>query len=535
MPPVVRGQKDALSTVNAVANGKQQRSILTYGKISKAQAASPILGKRKVAEDAEGIGCDPRSKRRKAESVKEYRPQDEDLVDPNAISEPSRPFVNDTPPRKSSQAEPCQSSLPSQAFKPTPNRKVLGAAVAETPTKGARSILESFSIQSSPPSTRSSSPTQPRLSSPPTSPSSFRSSSPVCSDCEDLPEALQDLIRLHSSFLSALSLHYAHHGVFTPVDLRVLNVSIERIWRKRRVHNDDIQKILGLTHIPRSSGQKLRGACSLRLLDYGYGRICVELAEDLEKRVLHKRPFDEESCQSEFHGLLERRWNRYAGKESISNSAEEFLADLPTLPINPCDSLSRLTPLLAKGQGRLEDLKSSAVQAQKSLSFSDSTISAKGAPNTGARLTNSRNKSLLSRIRAKELVQSTLPPPPTAATVAKKSALRRIEDITPVLEMLTSSSNGESCKVESRISKPQQQAQSKSFTMPTIVQNLQMSLRNPISKEEAVTSVRTLSELCPEWIGLNVLGKCVSVTVRKSEAVGKEEIGRRVRELLQSL
>lgn len=519
MPPVARGQKDALPTVNAVANGKQQRSILTYGKISKAQAASPVLGKRKVAEDAEGIGCDPRSKRRKAEPVKEFRPQDGDLVNLNAISEPSQPFVNDTRPRKPCQAEPCQSSLPSQAFKPIPNRKILGAAVAETPAKSARSILESFSIQSSPPSTRSSSPTQPRLSSPPTSPSSTRSSSPICSTRDDLPEALQDLIRLHSSFLSALSLHYAHHGVFTPVDLRVLNVSIERIWRKRRVNNDDIQKILGLTHIPRSSGQKLRGACSLRLLDYGCGRICVEIAEDLGKRGLHKRPFDEESCQSDFHGLLERRWNRYIGKKPRSNSAEEFLADLPVLPIKPCGSLSKLTPLLAKGQGRLEDLKSSAVQAQKSLSFPD----------------NSRNKSLLSRIRAKELVQSTLPPPPTAAAVAKKSALRRIEDIAPVLEMLTSSSNGESCKVESRVSKPQQQVQSRSFTMPTIVQNLQTSLRNPISKEEAVTSVRMLSDLCPEWIGLNVLGKCISVTVRKSEAVGKEELGRRVRETLQSL
>ena len=535
MPPIARGQKNAPSTGNAVVNGKQQRSILAFGKISKAQAASPISGKRKAVDDAEEIERDPRSKRRKAESIEEFRPHDEHVVNPKLISEPSRPPDNDIQLREPSQTVPSNPPLPLQALKSTPNRKALGEDVAETPTKGARSILESFSIQSSPPLTRSSSPVQPQLSSTPTSPSSTRSPSPISSKDEELPEALQDLIRLHSSFLSALSLHYAHHGVFSPVDLRVLNISIERIWRKRRVGNDDIQKILGLALVRGASRQTPQGACPLFLLDYGNGRIYVEIAEDLSSKGVQKRPFDEESCQKEFGIILERRWNHYVLKNPVSNSPEEFLGNLPLLPMRPCGSLSKLTPLLANGQRRLEDLKNSAIQAQKSSSFSDSGPSAKGASSTGPRRAGSRSESLLSRIRAKELVQSSLPPPPTAAALAKKSALRRIEDIAPVFEMLSSGSSGGSRKAEYGVSKPQQQMQSKSFTMPTIVQNLQMSLRNPISKEDAMRSVKLLSELCPEWIGLRVFGKCVSITVRKSEAVGKEEIGRRVREVLESL
>ena len=528
MPPIARERKNAPSTV------KHQRSILTFGKISKPQAAPPILGKRKTVDEGNDIERDVRSKRRIAESIDDVQSQDQHVIKSKVSPKPSRPSNDDIRLCKPSQADPSQPSLPLQAPKSTLGKKELGASVTETPTKGARSILESFSLQSSPPSTRNSSPVQSRLSSPPTSPASTRSSSPILDNSEDLPEALQDLIRLHSSFLSALSLHYAHHGVFSPVDLGVLKISIERIWGKRKVGNDDIQKILGLTHQPKSQRQTPQGAYSLSLVDYGHERICVELADNPRGQAIHKRPIDEESCHARLCERLEQRWTGYVAKNPVSNSVQEFLDSLPLLPIKPCASLSRLTPLLAKGQRRLEDLKDSAIQAQKSPSFAGQAPPARGASSTGPRHAGPRRESLLSRIRAKELVQSTLPRPPTAAAMSKKLALQRIEEIAPVLELLTSGSSGGSHKPDYGVVK-QQQIQTKSFTMPTIVQNLQMSLRNPISKEDAVRSVSLLSEVCPEWIGLNVLGKCVSVTVRKYEAVGKEEIKRRVRDALLSL
>lgn len=69
-----------------------------------------------------------------------------------------------------------------------------------------------------------------------------------------------------------------------------------------------------------------------------------------------------------------------------------------------------------------------------------------------------------------------------------------------------------------------------SFTMPTVVQHLQMSLRNPVGREEAGRCVRLLAEVVPECVGVRDVGRVVSVTVR-GPGVGREELGRRIGEL----
>lgn len=56
---------------------------------------------------------------------------------------------------------------------------------------------------------------------------------------------------------------------------------------------------------------------------------------------------------------------------------------------------------------------------------------------------------------------------------------------------------------------------------------MQMSLRNPIGKEEAVKCVRLLAEVVPEWIGVREVGRLVGVTVR-GEGVGRDELRRRI-------
>ena len=70
-----------------------------------------------------------------------------------------------------------------------------------------------------------------------------------------------------------------------------------------------------------------------------------------------------------------------------------------------------------------------------------------------------------------------------------------------------------------------------SFTMPTLVQHLQMSLRNPIGKEEVIRSVKLLAEVAPEWVGLKELGKMLGVTI-KGEGLRKDEMRRRMDSLL---
>ena len=52
--------------------------------------------------------------------------------------------------------------------------------------------------------------------------------------------------------------------------------------------------------------------------------------------------------------------------------------------------------------------------------------------------------------------------------------------------------------------------------MPTIVQHLQMSLRNPVENDVAMRAVRALAEeVAASWVGVREVGKVVGVTVRK--------------------
>lgn len=75
-----------------------------------------------------------------------------------------------------------------------------------------------------------------------------------------------------------------------------------------------------------------------------------------------------------------------------------------------------------------------------------------------------------------------------------------------------------------------------SFTMSTLVQHLQMSLKNPISKEDAVSCVRLLAtEVAPSWVKIKELGKVVGVTVWRGGRIRREELAGRVEELLRRL
>ncbi|KAL9113643.1 MAG: hypothetical protein Q9187_007601, partial [Circinaria calcarea] len=288
-------------------------------------------------------------------------------------------------------------------------------------------------------------------------------------------------------FLTALSLYYAHHGSFTPADLRELKPSIERSGGRKRICTDDIRRILAVSKSQEDGTLQTTQnevPYPLVLSDYGNGKICIELAEGLHDQSNQRRPLDVEALNMRFSTHIIRLWKQHA-----STNPSSFISDLALVPITPCPSLGKIVPLLSKGQRRLEDLKAGAIRAQstnKALSQTRPLL-----PPTGAKAISNRTCSLLSRIRAKELHQSTLPGAPSPESLARKAALQRLEEVIPVLEILTSSGSrsvhggGDTAAREGR--------KTFTFTMPTVVQNLQMSLRNPISKDEAVRVETTRS------------------------------------------
>lgn len=424
----------------------------------------------------------------------------------------------------------------------TPSGKsVVCSSLEQTPTKGARSRFESFALSSSPISESNSSLISESSQTLPSSPVSTKNFPPksVHDEIQKLPDELQDLIRLHSSFINSLSLHYAHHGSLTPADLRLLQPSIELSWKRRKVSRDDVRRILSIAQSsdatdPPEKNTECGGTLSLS--DYGRGKICVEIEEQSRHQGLQKSPLDEDALKTVFAANLNAQWKRYAAINSTSPSTSAFIALLPLLPITSCASISKISPLLSKGQRRLEDLKAGAIKSQLPSQFRSASVPQFSALSVTP---NTRNGSLLSRIRDKELHQSTLPPPPSTATILRKSTLHRLEEIAPVIELLTSSASRSAPSRSSDASCSSSQTRERgtySFTMPTLVQYLQMSLKNPIAKEDAVRCVRLLSEeVAPGWVKVRELGRMVGVTVWKGESLGKEELAKRVQDLLAKL
>ena len=477
---------------------QQQQSIAKFGKVSKAQ--SPRPGKSINEKD---VGSREVPRGVAATNLKGRKRAAQALDDANDDLGQS------------------QSSEPSTPRKKTCTR----VNVQDTPTKGARSLLQSFNLSSTPSQHPVQQPKQ--LETPPSSQES--EPEPEQEPDHHLPNELQELIDLHSCFLTALSLHFAHNGILTPADLRTLCPSIARTWRKRSVDVRDLQRLLLIQQSAlEDNGPK--PPPKIMLTDFGHRRICIELADVTGPR-LHKRPIDEEASNAQFRLAVLKQWAAFQNASSTT-STQDFIDNLPLYPIKPDPSLTKLAPLLSKGQGRLTDLKAGAIQAQeRALMIASGNVQSQ--KEIAKRDPFARSADLKSRIFAKQLHRLALPAPLSKEQLVRQAALQRVFEIAPVLESLALSAQGHR-NDDAEADPWAQVAKHVSFTMPTLVQNIQMSLRNPIASEDAAGCVKVMGEILPEWISVREVRGMIGVTI-KGKAVGKPGMERKVADALSRL
>lgn len=260
---------------------------------------------------------------------------------------------------------------------------------------------------------------------------------------------------------------------------------------------DDIRRTLGLLNSSTLDEQD-GSMAKLTLSDYGRGKICVELQAVQGKVGRIARPINENVLNEFFVAALKGRWERE--EEQV---VEEFVGQLPMEPIKICASLTKISPLLAKGQQRLDDLRMgiTAKKEEKKQKVEEKLA--------GPKMT------LLERLRAKQLHQSTLAPPLTKEQLARRAALGRMDEVVAVLFILsTSGSIG-----QSRVS----------FTLPTVLSKLKDSFKTPISKIEADTCMRLLAaEIAPEWARIVKMGKVEALVVNREQRPSEEDIRGRV-------
>jgi hypothetical protein len=346
----------------------------------------------------------------------------------------------------------------------------------------------------------------PAVTSPPTSPS--------LDDAHALlPKELDSLKRLNAAFLSALTLHYAHNGHSTSADLRVLMPCVTRVWKKRNVTVEDIRLLLAIIHSTTTSknGSAFAKFC---LKDYGQGKVCLEFSRLRSGRGAASQYFNESQINTTFATNLESAWESWSSQAGHNpDDVESFISSIDLEPLATSATVAQIAPLRANGQRRLEEVltpfKNFNLSDESPAPPSKRARNGSGPEPTGADKENAkpvyaldRSVSLLDRIKAKEAHAASLPAAPTKEQRERMAALQRSEEVLEIMNLLALAKGG-----SSRVS----------FPLPSLVRNLQSSIRSPLSKEELIRCVNVLqTEIAPGHISMVTFGSVTGIVVERN-------------------
>ncbi|KAI8625755.1 hypothetical protein F5Y19DRAFT_243329 [Xylariaceae sp. FL1651] len=510
--PATKQHRKALATSKVkTSQHRASSSISSFTRVSKTAVSTNIkkeLASHTPKKETKLETITPASRKRKAiTSVEDDSSADERPKDlATSITRPvSKLETTAVQPVKRGRGRPPKKARPEAA----PRKRVRSPSVSDSDASaiGTGALFKKLRLESSPS----------RCSSPLTTDTSVAGSDaefdtkPTKSG--ELPAEVLALIGLQAAFLKTLTLHYAHNGTNVPADLRVLCPNVARAWGKKKVTDADIRICLGILN---SSPPSPRGS-PFSLSDYGRGKICIEIDQSRSFG-----PLNESKLNTLFRVNLSVLWSQFVadGTTETSTITSAFLATLPKAPVALCESVAKASPILLKGQQRLEDLKHGiAIKRQEKATFKSSALSTTDTTMTNA---DGTKMSLLDRIRFKSLQKSTLPAGLSPAQLERRAALQRVEEVSALIGMLSraTSEGGMGGRV--------------SFTMAVLLEKLKDSFRMGISKEEGAVCIRLLaSEVAPEWVRVVTLSGRENVVVETACQVNKPEVARRVLSILE--
>lgn len=317
------------------------------------------------------------------------------------------------------------------------------------------------------------------------------------------PLSYFELIALYSSFLGALSLHFAHNGITAPVDLREFLPNMERVWKKRKVTTEDIRRLL-YVESNGARNDRDKPAVSFRLIDYGMRILLERLGSD--KNGDNAPAFlNEDELNASFESSLDRVWL----EKSAEKSDFDCMRHMPLAPIYKVPmaflSIDQQKTSRIRGEIVRQKVPEKAGGSREKVPVQKSSAT-------------DRKNGLLERIKSKALRQSTLAPPVSKHTAMQRSAASRIPDIVNVLLLLSPSSSEGMEMSPSHVKK--------AYKLEAIVQNIRDSMRNPVAKEEISTSLHILArpEISGGWVTVVSTNSMKSVVLKSSRNVSPQDI-----------
>lgn len=351
---------------------------------------------------------------------------------------------------------------------------------------------------------------------------------PSSPEHESLPTALEELTSLHKSFTQALAVHYAHNGTRNAVPLAVLVPAMTRLWKRRTVCLQDIQRMLAVWEVePESKETKSEFEHSkgpFRLLTTGIG---ATSEVKIEYAWTESGSFIENQLHQKFERLVERL--RTLAKKNANSFTFD---DITSFPLLKCSTG-------AQTQARKEKINSiknhilskpgqpTTTTQSQSLDLSKLDISDPSEPKPTARETalKSRTMSLFDRLRAKQAASSATAQP-TSADLLRRRALHRMPEIIDVLRLK------QARKVSSQFRADPNELSSNtfaskmkvSFSLDALVQEIRDSGKTNIAADEIKESISILGREVPDtWCSVYASGDLKCVTLQ-GDGWRKEEV-----------
>ncbi|KAI1909694.1 hypothetical protein LOZ39_004966 [Ophidiomyces ophidiicola] len=326
---------------------------------------------------------------------------------------------------------------------------------------------------------------------------------------ENRPSSYYELIALYSSFLQALSLHFAHNGFTSPADLQSFLPSVERVWKKRKVLTTDIQRLLYI----KNNGMKGESPLGshLRLIDYG-ARILLEKVAVNSHKNGSQGPLNEDELKERFEENLEHIYLE-------SHTKTPKFDCMQNIPLAPIYSVPKA--FLSIGQKKASGIKLGIVKPKATEIISVSQEKTSRVKSCAAE----RQSGLLERIKSKALRQATLTPLLSKEKMLQRAAASRVPDIINVLLLLAPAASTGLDMSPSHAKK--------AFKLDTVIQNIRDSMRNPVSKEEISASLEILArpEISGNWVTIVIVNSIKSVVLRSSRDISPQIIKDKVSKL----
>jgi hypothetical protein len=319
--------------------------------------------------------------------------------------------------------------------------------------------------------------------------------------------------------------------------LRNLAASISAVWQKRKVTIDDVRLCVGVLSAGPSASDN-----PFCLSDYSRGKICLEIRPE-HNMAGNLGGLNQEALQKMFMESLDALWKTWnlaqgpaksiaarpiatpkrrgrprkvpAAQKSIEafivddNSIANFLSQLPLAEITLYSSAAALEPQRERGRKRLREITEGAQQGRLQKKVRETT-GKENLPATSqaqhqpaqAKITEFaavRKSNLLDRILAKQAIKEAGPTPLSPAELERMAALQRSEEVIGILSLLAAS-RGPGARV--------------SFSMSTLLQSLQGSIRSPLSRDETLKCVEVLAnEVAPGYVSIVKMGAISSVVI----------------------